>query len=104
MRTLEKLLELDGKIYVRLDNSETTERFLRNAEREGFLMPDGEKPTESRKSDFYQLSHDKTIKPSGFGFAGSMLKNQIIHGSVPDCVSIDYSRYISGETSYIDGQ
>lgn len=38
MRTLEKLLELDGKIYIRLDNSETAKRFLRNAEREGFLM------------------------------------------------------------------
>lgn len=41
MRTLEKLLEFDGKIYVRLDNSETAKRFLRNAEREGFLMQSG---------------------------------------------------------------
>ena len=41
MRTLEKLLELDGKIYIRLDNSETAKRFLRNAEREGFLMQSG---------------------------------------------------------------
>lgn len=28
MRTLEKLLELDGKIYIRLDNSETAKRFF----------------------------------------------------------------------------
>lgn len=41
MRTLEKLLELNGKIYIRLDNSETAKRFLRNAEREGFLMQSG---------------------------------------------------------------
>lgn len=41
MRTLEKLLELDGKIYIRLDNSETAKCFLRNAEREGFLMQSG---------------------------------------------------------------
>lgn len=43
MRTLEKLLELDGKIYIRLDNSETAKRFLRNAEREEFLMQSGKK-------------------------------------------------------------
>lgn len=36
-----KLLKLDGKIYIRLDNSETAKRFLRNAEREGFLMQSG---------------------------------------------------------------
>lgn len=104
MRTLEKLLELDGKIYIRLDNSETAKRFLRNAERERFLMPNGEKPTESKPGDFYHLCHDKTLEPFGRGFAGSMLKHSIINGSVPDSISIDYSRYIFGEKSYIDGK
>lgn len=104
MRTLEKLLELDVKIYIRLDNSEMAKRFLRNAEREGFLMSGGDNPTESIPGDFYCLCHDKTLEPFGHGFAGSMVKHTVINGSVPDCVSIDYSKYISGEKSYIDGQ
>ena len=104
MRILEKLLELDGKIYIRLDNSETAKRFLRNAEREGFLMQSGKKPTECEPNYFYRVFHDKTIEPSGRGFAGSMYKHTIINGLVADSFSIDYSRYISGEKSYIDGK
>lgn len=75
MRTLEKLLEHDGKIFIRLENTTVAERFLRNAEKEGFLMQNGQKPTESEHWSFYQLFHDKTIKPFGFGFAGSMLRH-----------------------------
>ena len=41
MRTLEKLLEHDGKIFIRLENTTVAERFLRNAEKEGFLMQNG---------------------------------------------------------------
>lgn len=104
MRTLEKLLEHDGKIFIRLKNTTVAERFLRNAEKEGFLMQNGQKPTESEHWSFYQLFHDKTIKPFGFGFAGSMLRHQIIHGTAIDCASIDYLRYISGDENYIDGQ
>ncbi len=104
MRTLEKLLEHDGKFFIRLENTTVAERFLRNAEKEGFLMQNGQKPTESEHWSFYQLFHDKTIKPFGFGFAGSMLRHQIIHGTAIDCVSIDYLRYISGDGNYIDGQ
>ena len=104
MRTLEKLLEHYGKIFIRLENTTVAERFLRNAEKEGFLMQNGQKPTESEHGSFYQLFHDKTIKPFGFGFAGSMLRHQIIHGTAIDCVSIDYLRYISGDENYIDGQ
>lgn len=63
MRTLEKLLEHDGKIFIRLKNTTVAERFLRNAEKEGFLMQNGQKPTESEHWSFYQLFHDKTIKP-----------------------------------------
>ena len=67
-------------------------------------MQNGQKPTESEYRDFYQLFHDKTINPFGFGFVGSMFKHQIIQGKAIDCVSIDYLRYISGERNYIDGQ
>ena len=88
MRTLEKLLELDGKIYIRLDNSETAKRFLRNAEREGFLMQSGKKPTECEPNYFYRVFHDKTIEPSGRGFAGSMYKHTIMNGLVADSFSI----------------
>ena len=35
MRTLEKLLEHYGKIFIRLENTTVAERFLRNAEKEG---------------------------------------------------------------------
>ena len=45
MRTLEKLLEHDGKIFIRLENTTVAERFLRNAKKEGFLMQNGQKPT-----------------------------------------------------------
>ena len=85
MRTLEKLLEHDGKIFIRLEDTAVAERFLRNAEKEGFLMQNGQKPTESEHWSFYQLFHDKTINPFGFGFAGSMFRHQIIHGTAIDC-------------------
>ena len=41
MRTLENLLEHDGKIFIRLENTTVAERFLRNADKEGFLMQTG---------------------------------------------------------------
>ena len=69
-------------------------------------IPDAKrkKPTECDPNYFYRVFHDKTIEPSGRGFAGSMYKHTIINGLVADSFSIDYSRYISGEKSYIDGK
>lgn len=103
MRTIEKLLMQNGKVYVRVENLEQSKRFLQNAEKEGFLFADGTKPTESKPRLFYRLIHDKTIEPAGCGFVGTMLMKEIISGNVDGSISINYIRYIVGEENYIDG-
>lgn len=65
MRSLHSLFdEYDAendRIYVYLKTEELCQKFLRQAENEGFTFSDGAKPTERETDSILALNSDKTI-------------------------------------------
>ena len=71
-----------GRVYIYCADPATCERFLNNAEAEGFTFLDGALPT-SRKRDFiYAVNRDRTINYVGaighiaFGAGAKMIGDQ----------------------------
>ncbi len=79
-------------IYCRSRN--IADRFLADAESEGFTFGDGAKPTNKEYSDLYSLHDDFTI--SYTGWAGHVL----FRNAAGNIVRIDYGRYIAGAADY----
>ena len=79
-------------IYCRSRN--IANRFLADAESEGFTFGDGVKPTNKEYSDLYSLHEDLTI--SYTGWAGHVL----FRNAAGNIVRIDYGRYIAGAPDY----
>ena len=52
-------------VYVHLSDSETAKEFLMDVEKQGFLFPDGSKPTEKMPDSFFALHSDMTINYIG---------------------------------------
>ena len=66
MKNLKEFVKSSTKtVYVRLSSQEIAEKFLRDAEKQGFKFPDGTKPTKHRPEDFFALHHDTTVNYSG---------------------------------------
>lgn len=65
-KTIKELSEMDGRVYVHLASAEKAERFLRQAEEEGFTFADGVKPTERHCSEIMAVNHDRTINYVGY--------------------------------------
>ena len=79
-------------IYCRSRN--IANRFLADAESEGFTFGDGAKPTNKEYSDLYSLHDDFTI--SYTGWSGHVL----FRNAAGNIVRIDYGRYIVGAADY----
>lgn len=79
-------------IYCRSRN--IADRFLADAESEGFTFGDGVRPTNKECSDLYSLHDDLTI--SYTGWAGHVL----FRNAAGNIVRIDYGRYIAGAPDY----
>ena len=66
MKNLKEFVKNSAKtVYVRLSSHEIAEKFLRDAEMQGFTFPDGTKPTEHRPDGFFALHHDMTMNYIG---------------------------------------
>lgn len=92
MRSIEKLRsEYDGKLYVFSKNKEIGEKFLRDAEKEGYLFGK-DKPTDREWSDLIAVEKDKTI--SYVGALGRMARSA---GSV---IEIDYDKYAQNKENF----
>lgn len=94
-RTIEALRNsMDGKIYVKTGSEAMFQRFLADAEAEGYMIGD-KKPTESRASfDIKAIEYDKRIANIGtIGHIACQAGGGAIH-------IIDYERYVSGEKEY----
>lgn len=89
MPTIKSLLSTyKGRIYVYLDSAEMGNRFLQDAENEGFTFGDGVKPTDREPSDIFALNEDMTINYVGFvGHMAYRVADKI--GNQP-LVKIDY--------------
>lgn len=81
-----------GRIYVYLANKDVCQRFLQDAENEGFTFTDGTNPTQKHTSDIIALNQDATINYVGFiGRAAFQAADRI--GNQP-LVKIDYREFL----------
>ena len=88
MKTIKELANMGERVYVHLKDEETAQRFLRDAEAEGFTFGDGVRPTERYWSDLYAIHPDGTLN-----YVGTV--GRIEYGSgVDSVVRIDYSQVI----------
>ncbi len=99
MRTIGKLTSLEGKICVYLASQALGERFLKDAEAEGFVFVDGAKPTEKKWESVIIVGKDWTLRYL-VGFAGHMAFKQPQAVIGEPWVRIDYRKYIAGEDDF----
>ena len=86
MKTIKELANMGERVYVNLKDEEIAQRFLRNAEAEGFTFGDGVKPTERHWSDLYAIHPEGTLN-----YVGAI--GHVEYGSGADSVvRIDYSQ------------
>lgn len=64
-KTIKELSENEGRVYVLLSTPEIGERFLFEAEKEGFTFGDGKKPTERHYANIMAVNPDMTINYVG---------------------------------------
>ena len=99
MRTIEKLLDLPGRVYVYLGSKQISRQFLRDAEREGFTYGDGMKPTRRKPDSIMALNHDRTI--NFVGYIGHMAFQGAEKIGDAKLIRVDYSEYIRGSEHYL---
>lgn len=93
-KTIRSLSEQDGRAYVYLANSVIGEKFLQQAEQEGFTFGDGEKPTRRHYAELMAINHNLTINYVGFigrmayGSGAKTIGNEKL-------IRIDFEKYIN---------
>ena len=93
-KTIRELSKTNGRVYVYLRTPELGERFLRQAEQEGFTFGDGEKPTARQYAEVMAVNRDITINYVGtngrIAYGGGAVKI----GSEP-LIRIDYEKLLT---------
>lgn len=80
--SIQNLLQLNGKVYVYLANDEIGNKFMQQAESEGFTFCDGEKPTGRCYAEIMSVNKNLTINFVGsvgrmaFGSGAKTINNQ----------------------------
>lgn len=98
-RTIKELSKKNGRVYVYLSNVAVGERFLQQAEDEGFVFADGAKPTERCYAEIMAVNGNLTIN-----FVGT--NGRIAFGSGvkkigdDELIRVDFEKYIGGATDY----
>ena len=100
MRTINDLSKLNGRVYVYLANADIGNRFLRQAEEEGFSYGDGAKPTERSYEEIMAVNHDKTINYVGTNGRIAFGSGALTIGS-EQLIRIDGEKYLSGADNYL---
>ena len=81
-RTIKQLSRMEGKTYVYLANDEIGNKFMQQAESEGFTFCDGEKPTGRCYAEIMSVNKNLTINFVGsvgrmaFGSGAKTINNQ----------------------------
>lgn len=96
MRTIEQLVKENQKrVYVYLADKKTADRFIRDAEAEGYTFGDGVKISERNIDDFYAINRNHTVNfINGIGRMAFQCGAEYI-------VRIDYKKYVAGEDDYL---
>lgn len=98
-RTITELSKMNGRVYVYLANVAIGEKFLQQAEDEGFTFADGAKPTERYYAEIMAVNGNKTIN-----FVGA--NGRIAFGSGAKTVGgeqlirVDFEKYAAGAENY----
>ena len=95
MRLLKSLIEENESVWIYCKDEALQIQFLEQAENEGFLALNGQKPTELFHHQLYGINDDMTM-----GYLAVMIwcmtfKQGDTH------VRVDYDKYISGDEDYI---
>ena len=98
-RTIKNLANMDGRVYVFLENVEIGEKFMERAEAEGFTFGDGVKPTERCYAEIMAINNDMTINFVGtngrIAFGGGA---KTVGGK--KLIRVDFEKYITGAENY----
>ena len=101
MRLIKDLvINKEEKVYVYLSDVEIGEKFLEQAETEGFTFGDGAKPTERCFAEIMAVNDNYTIN-----FVGSV--GRMAFGSGAETVNgqkllrVDFAKYVNGESDYL---
>ncbi len=98
-RRIEDLAKLEGRVYLHFRDTETLERFIRDAESEGYHYADGVFLRDRRPQFRMALNDDHTINFLGFaGMWAFDIAEEVGHKKL---IRIDYARYIASEEDYI---
>ena len=100
MRTINDLTKLNGRVYIYLANAEIGNRFLQQAEAEGFTYHDGVKPTERGCSTIMAVNRDKTINFVGTNGRITFGSGTLSIGS-EQLIRVDGEKYLSGAGNYL---
>lgn len=87
MKTIKGLVKTKEKMYVYLESKELAEKFLIQAEAEGFTFGDGVKPTERHTSNLFTVYGDMTI--SYVGTVGHIYYQTMLNS--PDSIIVNYT-------------
>ena len=96
-RRIEDLVEisLPKRVYVYLEDKETMQRFITDAESEGYKFGDGVKISKRKPDMLYALYPNKTV--SFINFIGRMA----FQSSAENIARINYKKYINGNINYL---
>lgn len=105
MRTIKDLANKNkGKVYVYLANDKIGNKFMQQAEGEGFTFNDGAKPTSRCYAEIMAVNDNSTINFVGsvgrmaFGSGTKTIGNQKL-------IRVDFAKYVNGESNYLfDGR
>lgn len=94
-KTIKQLvLKNEKRVYVYLEDKETQERFISDAEAQGYTFSDGVKISERAADDFYAINDNNTVN-----FINCIGRIAFQSGS-DRIVRIDYKKYISMNADY----
>lgn len=101
MRTIKNLVNHNNgkRVYVYLANAELGNKFMEQAEAEGFTFEDGAKPTSRSYAEIMAVNENETIN-----FVGA--NGRIAFGSGvkkvgdKELIRVDYEKYINGDGNY----
>ena len=88
MKTIRELAGMGERVYVHLKDEKTAERFLRQAESEGFTFGDGANPTDRHWSDLYAIHPDGTLN-----YVSSVGRIEYT-SSADSCVRVEYQEQL----------
>ena len=96
MRLLKNLVEKNNQVWIYCENRDLQEKFLKQAEDEGFLALNGQKPTELFRHQLYGINDDLTM-----GYLSAMIWSLTFQKCPDHIARVDYGKYISDEDDYM---